>query len=425
MADIFVCYRREDAQWSAGRINDKLAHAFGYDRVFFDTVTIQPGEDFVEVLGAKVGACRVLLAVIGPNWLDILDRRRGDDNDFVRIEIAEALRRKVRVVPVLIDGARPPPTERLPAEFKTLSRRQAVQVRADTFHADVNGLIEFLKEFLNTAALGANPSVPPVEHASPLKPGTRFKDIDIGPEMIIVPAGEFMMGSPPGEGDDDERPQHKVTIKEAFAVGIAPTTRGEFAAFVTATNHKIEGGAYEWNGQKFERDPSKSWRDPGFQQGDDHPVVCVNWHDAQAYVGWLRDRSGKAYRLLSEAEWEYCCRAGTTAKYSTGDTITTEQASFGPNSHGTTPVSKFPPNRWGLRDMHGNVREWCEDHWHNNYSGNPPTDGSVWRGGDSSLRVLRSGSAIFIPHNLRSANRYWDLPEHRRIIVGFRVARTL
>jgi len=156
MADIFVCYRREDAQWSAGRINDSLVHAFGHGRVFFDTVTIQPGEDFVEVLGAKVGGCRVLLAVIGPNWLDILDRRRGDDNDFVRVEIAEALRRNVRIVPVLIDGARPPPAERLPVEFKPLSRRHAVPVRADTFHADVNGLIKFLREFLN-AASGLNP----------------------------------------------------------------------------------------------------------------------------------------------------------------------------------------------------------------------------------------------------------------------------
>jgi hypothetical protein len=157
MADIFVCYRREDAQWSAGRINDSLVQAFGHRHVFFDTVTIRPGDDFVEVLGRMVGSCRVLLAVIGPNWLDILDRRLADDNDFVRIEIAEALRRNVCVVPVLIDGARPPPAERLPAEIEALNRRQAVPVRADTFHADVNGLIQFLKEFLHAGASGANP----------------------------------------------------------------------------------------------------------------------------------------------------------------------------------------------------------------------------------------------------------------------------
>ncbi|MGA2293479.1 formylglycine-generating enzyme family protein, partial [Bradyrhizobium sp.] len=164
-------------------------------------------------------------------------------------------------------------------------------------------------------------------------PRDRFRDFDAAPEMIIVPAGEFMMGSPAGEGDDDERPQHKVSIKNRFAVGVCPVTRGEFAAFINATKHKIEPGAFVWNGKEWKSDPSKSWRDPGFTQGDDHPVVCVDWHDAKAYVEWLKERSGgKPYRLLSEAEWEYCCRAGTTSAYSTGDGITPEQANFGENA---------------------------------------------------------------------------------------------
>jgi hypothetical protein len=151
-------------------------------------------------------------------------------------------------------------------------------------------------------------------------PGARFRDFDAAPEMIVVPAGSFQMGSRDGEGDDDERPQHKVAIRSDFAVGISPVTRGEFAAFISAANHKIELGAFVWNGREWKNDPSKSWRDPGFKQADDHPVVCVNWHDAQAYAAWLRERSGgKGYRLLSEAEWEYCCRAGTTSPYSTGD----------------------------------------------------------------------------------------------------------
>jgi formylglycine-generating enzyme required for sulfatase activity len=256
--------------------------------------------------------------------------------------------------------------------------------------------------------------------------GDRFRDFDAAPEMIVVPVGEFMMGSPDAEGDDDEHPQHKVTIKNAFAVGIAPVTRGEFAAFISATDHKIETGAYVWTDQGWKNDPSKSWRDPGFRQQDDHPVVCVNWHDAQAYVAWLRERSGgRAYRLLSEAEWEYCCRAGTASEYSTGESITAEQANFDENAKGTTSVFRFPPNPWGLRDMHGNVWEWCEDNWHENYKGNLPTDGSVWRGGDASLRVLRGGSWFDGPLDLRSAYRYWDRPGVRSIYVGFRVARTL
>jgi formylglycine-generating enzyme required for sulfatase activity len=248
------------------------------------------------------------------------------------------------------------------------------------------------------------------------KPGPRVarlpRDLDITPPMIVVSAGEFMMGSPSGEGHGEEHPQHKVMIKNRFEVGIAPITRGEFASFIDATNYMID-----------ER-PDRSWRNPGFDQEDDHPVVCVNWHEAQAYVAWLRKQSsGKAYRLLSEAEWEYCCRAGTTSAYSTGESITPAQANFGLNAKGTTSVFKFPPNAFGLRDLHGNVWEWCEDNWHRDYSGNPPTDGSVWRGGDTSFCVLRGGSWFDYPQILRSA--YRERSHLRLNIVGVRVARTL
>ncbi len=245
------------------------------------------------------------------------------------------------------------------------------------------------------------------------KPKLRPNKLFAVPETIVVPAGEFLMGSLDGLGDEDERPQRKVTIKKAFAVGIAPITRGEFASFAEAMDFEVD-----------ERS-NRSWQSPGFDQEDDHPVVCVSWHDAKAYVAWLKEQSGKGFRLLSEAEWEYCCRAGTTTEYSTGNTITAEQANFGRNSSGTTSISKFLPNPWGLYDMHGNVWEWCEDNWHKNYKGKAPVDGSVWRGGDRSLRVLRGGSWFNSPQNLRSADRDWNLPDYRSGIIGFRVARTL
>jgi len=234
------------------------------------------------------------------------------------------------------------------------------------------------------------------------------------------------MGSPAGEGDDDERPQHEVTIVRPFAVGIAPVTRGEFAAFIRATGWKIQMGAFVWGGKSSREDSKRSWRDPGFAQEDDHPVVCVSWEDAQAYVGWLGERSGgRAYRLCSEAEWEYCGRAGTTSRYSAGDDITPEQANFGGAARGTTSVLKFAPNQWGLRDMHGNVWEWCEDNWHAGYQG-APRDGSAWKeDGDQSLRVLRGGSWDAHPQDLRSADRVGDPPGYRDSYVGFRVARTL
>jgi formylglycine-generating enzyme required for sulfatase activity len=247
-----------------------------------------------------------------------------------------------------------------------------------------------------------------------LRVGAEFQDAPLAPRMVIVPQGEFQMGSPEGEGDPNQHPQHPVTIGNPFAVGVCPVTRGEFAAFVKARGHKVQGSK------------KGSWLDPGFRQNDDHPVVMVSWHDAQAYVAWLRESSGgRAYRLLSEAEWEYCCRAGTASAYSTGESITPAQANFEKDSTGTTSVREFPPSPWGLHDMHGNVWEWCEDNWHKNYTDNPPSNGLVWQGGDSSFRVLRGGSWGNGPGNLRSAYRNRFHPGFRSGNFGFRVARTL
>ncbi|MGH6815312.1 MAG: formylglycine-generating enzyme family protein, partial [Hyphomicrobiaceae bacterium] len=159
------------------------------------------------------------------------------------------------------------------------------------------------------------------------------------------------------------------------------------------------------------------------------PVINVSWEeDAKSYATWLLNKTGKEYRLLSEAEWEYCCRAGTTTKYAFGDTISKSQAQFSEGSYGsaksTAEVGKFAPNAWGLHDMHGNVWEWCEDNWHPNYQG-APDNGSVWSGGDTSLRVVRGGSWGSDPRFLRSACRDRFPSGLRFANVGFRVARTL
>jgi formylglycine-generating enzyme required for sulfatase activity len=131
------------------------------------------------------------------------------------------------------------------------------------------------------------------------------------------------------------------------------------------------------------------------------------------------------YRLLSEVEWEHCCRAGTKTAYNTGETITAEQANFADLAHSTTSVLRFPRNPWGLHDMHGNIWEWCEDTQHKDYGGNPPTTGSVWPGGDETWRVIRDGCWFDPPEKLRSANRNWERPRSRFSSVGFRIARTL
>lgn len=274
-----------------------------------------------------------------------------------------------------------------------------------------------------------------------------FKDHEYGPEMVVVPAGSFMMGSPATEKDrdGDEGPQHKVSIAQPFAVGRHAVTRGQFAAFVNNTDHKTDGGADVWKDDKWEHDPKGdwehdpkgSWRNPGFAQDDSHPVVCVNWDDGNAYAAWLSDQTGKAYRLPTEAEREYVARAGTTTPFWWGDTITTDQANYnGEYTYGprgkkgqcrkaTVPVGSFAANPWGLYQVHGNVWEWVEDVWHGDYN-RAPSDGSAWlQGGDTGRRVARGGSWFVNPQYLRAAYRVGDTTDDRFSGLGFRLARTL
>jgi formylglycine-generating enzyme required for sulfatase activity len=251
-----------------------------------------------------------------------------------------------------------------------------------------------------------------------------FKDCPECPEMVVVPPGSFMMGSPASEESRGkwEGPQHRVTISSAFAVGKFEVTFAEWDACVAA------GGCDGYRP-----------RDEGWGR-DRRPVIYVTWKAAKAYVTWLSRHTGKQYRLLNESEWEYAARAGTTTPFSTGPTITTDQANFNGNfayegsSKGvywekTLPVGSFSSNAFGLYDMHGNVSEWVEDCWHNTYA-EAPGDGAAWTsGGDCSsqrpMRVNRGGSWYYSPGSLRSAFRGREDTGYRSRIFGFRVARTL
>jgi len=247
--------------------------------------------------------------------------------------------------------------------------------------------------------------------------GRVFKDCDQCPEMVVVPAGEFLMGSPEDEPErsKDEGPRHKVTIARPFAVGKVEVTFAEWDACVAG------GGC---NGYEP--------KDKGWGRGR-RPVIYVSWDDAKAYVAWLTKVTGKPYRLLTEAEWEYAARAGTTTPFSTGQTITTDQANFyGPYTYnssamgqsrgGTMEVGAFPANRFGLHDMHGNVREWVEDCYVETYD-KTPQDGTAYTD-NCSLRVLRGGSWGYFPGDLRSAKRLRSTPDFGVYNSGFRVART-
>lgn len=443
MTEIFVSYRRDDSQWSAGRLNDRMEAVLGASRVFFDTVTILPGEDFHQVLGAKVGACRVLVAVIGPRWLDILNQRAGTGHDFVHIEIAEALKRDVRVVPVLIDGARMPAEAELPDDLKALARRNAATVRADTFRADADYLIAFLRQFLDAQRVGrvAGPSTDRPELARPvtptsgapqrfefrigagrnersfeLVPGESVSDIPLGPEMVLVPPGRFWMGSHEADGEPNEMPRHEVVIDYPLLVGKFPMTFQDWDFYLDQAMRSPIGG---------NRAPHVP-RDNGWGRGR-QPVVDVSWDDAAQAAAWLAETSGKGYRLLTEAEWEYCCRAGSVGSFSFGDDeqVAAQYAWHRGNS-GQQPqaVGQLRPNGFGLYDMHGNVLEWCEDVWSRDYVG-APTDGSVARHGpDASVRVVRGGAWNNGVRNIRSAVRRGARIDSRGQNLGFRLART-
>ena len=250
-------------------------------------------------------------------------------------------------------------------------------------------------------------------------PGRVFRDCDGCPEMVVIPAGSFMMGAPASEEGygEHEGPQHRVTLR-SFALGATEVTFDEWEACVNG------GGCYE-------RRPDDQGRGRGAL-----PVINVGWVDAQAYVSWLSAETGAAYRLPSESEWEYAARAGTTTPFNTGATISTDQANYDGNyTYGsglpgtyrgwTTPAGTFAPNAFGLYDVHGNVDEWVEGCWHEDYAG-APNDGTAWTsGGDCSRRVLRGGSWCGNPGFLRSAARVRNTTEFQSNCTGFRVARAL
>ena len=260
--------------------------------------------------------------------------------------------------------------------------------------------------------------------------GDVFRDCADCPEMVVVPSGSFMMGSPPSEEgrDDDEGPVHRVSILSAFAVGVYEVTRGEFGRFVSSTGRSMGDKCWTLEDGVIEERSGRSWRSPGYSQTDMHPAVCVGWEDAQAYVDWLSRETGEAYRLLSESEWEYVARAGTTTRYHWGDAIGRNLANCRGcgsrwDGEGASPVGSFGENAFGLHDVHGNVAEWVEDCRNDSYAG-APNDGSAWKSGDCSWHVLRGGTWDDDPRGLRAAIRNSLILGIRVGGFGFRVART-
>ncbi len=267
--------------------------------------------------------------------------------------------------------------------------------------------------------------------AQDAKPGTTFKDCPVCPEMVVIPAGEFVMGSPLEEsGQTDEKPQHRVKIPKPFAVG------------------KLEVTFDQWDACTAEGKCPKA-SDDDLGRGK-RPAINVSWGDAQDYAKWLSQKTGKKYRLLSESEWEYAARAGTTTPWywglsegSQGSSRTCQYANVHDESSSaahplyvwsshpcddgfaqTAPTGKYKPNAFGLHDMSGNVREWIEDCFHPNYTG-APADGSAWKEATCEKRIVRGGGWIDGFQTVRSAYRHTVEEGLRAYHVGLRVARDL
>jgi formylglycine-generating enzyme required for sulfatase activity len=275
-----------------------------------------------------------------------------------------------------------------------------------------------------------------------------FRDCELCPQMVELPAGEFLMGSPEAERGrrDVEGPPRRVTIPKRIAIGQFEVTADQFSAHLTdigeadksgcKTIAKVDGNEAVWG-------PSDaSFRHPGFESGGSHPAVCVNWHDARAYAAWLARRTGKPYRLPTEAEWEYAARAGTTAPYSFGgdDARLCNHAKFADLSSsfgwrgicrgtstplGPIPVGQLQPNGWGLFDVHGNVWEWAEDCWTAEWRQIPLDSSAFVRPGSCEVGVMRSGSFAAGASRVRSASRWPVRANARNYHLGFRVALDL
>ena len=320
--------------------------------------------------------------------------------------------------------------QRKALQARAVAAYLAEQKRARSEHAGRN---ETERGPTKPATPVAAPASPVVDLEGVLR--DRFRDGGgSGPALVPIPTGRFQMGSPEHERKiamaagasrtwlTRETPQHWVGIERPIAMGRYPVTVGEWRAFADATGWQPQGEV--------------NWAAPGFAQTDAHPVVGVTWWDAQKYLQWLSHLTGQTYRLPSEAEWEYACRAGTHSAFSFGDSISTDLANYDGNftyngsprgeyRRGTTPAGAFAPNPWGLYDMHGNVWEWVQDVVHDSYEG-APCDGSAWEeGGDQARRILRGGSWLYNPRYLRSALRNGFSAVLSNDIVGFRVVREL
>jgi formylglycine-generating enzyme required for sulfatase activity len=429
---VFISYAREDKALRQTLTDHLIIYKRNKLLQIWDDGEIAAGEEWAKEIDEKLEQADIILCLVSKDFFS--------SNFCYTKEMATALQKhdagRAVVIPILIR----------PYAWKTtpLSKLNAVPrgnkpvisshwLYPDEAWTEVAKEIEIVARQIQAKSVSPSahptpiPTPPtPLEPAEPIDQGqgekssapqpnyfTETLSADVRLEMVKVPGGSFDMGSPAGQGNDNEHPQHRVTLAP-FWIGKYPVTQAQWQTVAALPKCEID------------LNPTPSYFD-----GKDLPVEAISWFEAVEFCKRLCHVSDKIYRLPSEAEWEYACRAGMNSPFHFGETIMTDLANYysgGNNSDTqyhyfkrTTPVGNFRSNEFGVGDMHGNVLEWCSDHWHNNYN-DAPIDGSTWvNGGYSAYRTVRGGSWHHHPWDSRSASREKRQPDFKASNIGFRI----
>jgi formylglycine-generating enzyme required for sulfatase activity len=399
---VFISYSHADLK-QVSLVAEKLEQ-LGID-VWMDR-SLKDGDNIISTISEALST---------PRWVLVFWSRSSIHSEYVHSE-AEIGRRNGVLVPVHLDNVAVPPPP-----FTMIKGRYLLNWNGDASNLDFSAMLERVRAapiFINQEKSRAHPPV--TDRRGPIPPiGTVFRDHPNSPEMVVVPEGEFLLGSPENEPGHDasESPMRNIRIGEPIAVGRFPVRFLDWSALVA------DGGSSY-------TPPDEGWGEA------DRPVINVSWHDANQYVEWLRRLTGLDYRLLSESEWEYCCRAGTRSAFAFGPRIGPHQANYDAGIADrcnervssaidcTTRVGTYAPNDFGIYDLHGNVREWTSDAWSENHIARPENGAPLAALNSADLRTVRGGCWNDQARDVRSARRSGQRASFRSPFVGFRVARS-
>ncbi len=417
MTDIFISYSSYD-YLIAGILHDRL-EAVGF-KLWWDQ-RIVLGEPYKDEIMTALNNAKVVVVLWTPD---------STNSEWVQKEAKRAIHLR-KYVPLKYR------CEQVPDEFRALQYKDITKWNSKSDHDDFRKLIDGIKEVIDARNERERHQTFKVQitgkdgkfRTEEVRPFKTFKDHD-GPRLVVIPPGQFYMGAPDGaDGERDaepsERPQHLVRVQRPFAIGKYPVTLAE------------------WNRARSRSDAIKH-APKNMGSDDDTPVTGVSWLDAITYIEWLSVATGQRYRLPTEAEWEYVCRARTKGPFAIPE-LSLRSARYDargvyldskPSNKLLSRTELHPANvtacalnNFNVAGMHGNVWEWTQDHWHTDYSGDKPIDGTAWEDvgpGENRLhRVVRGGSYKSLPQHLRSAQRGHRHPRHRQPNVGFRVVRDL